>query len=55
MLVENTCILGSFQKFRLTEKLCQDWKFPVKISRSPKENGLNHGSKTLLQIRFVTV
>lgn len=51
--IENTYMLGSFQRFRLSEKLCQDWKFPVKLICSPK--GLNHVSKTLLQVYFVPV
>lgn len=46
-------MLGSFEKFRLSEKLCQEWKFPVKLICSPKGDGLNQVSKTLLQVYFV--
>lgn len=51
--IENTYILGSFQRFRLSEKLWQDWEFPVKLICSPK--GLNHVSRMLLQVYFVPV
>lgn len=47
--------IGLLSELRLSEKLCQDWKFPVKLICSPEGDGLNHVSKTLLQVYCVPV